>query len=62
MPLNASVAVGGNRQAGNTCKMCGYLAGECIEEGDHMRHVVIAQRSSQLEASHHTHGVVELGY
>ena len=49
MALTASVAVGGNRKAGNARKMRGDLASECIEEGDDVRYVVIAERFAQLQ-------------
>ena len=62
MALNASVAVGGNRQAGNARKMCGDLASECIEESDDVRYIVIAQCFTELQARHDAHCIVQLGH
>jgi len=55
---SVSVFVGCHRQARNAGKMRRYLASEGVEEGDDVRYVIIAQGFSELEACHHTHGIV----
>jgi hypothetical protein len=42
--------------------MGGHLTRERIQEGDDVRHVVIAQGFPELEARHHTHGIIQLGH
>ena len=62
MMLPASVTVGGDRQAGNARKMSGDLASECIEEGDDVRYVVIAERFAQLQTSHDAYCIIQLSH